>query len=115
MAMTQPNVLHGSFVRMTVIVGWNGLLYNENFKQVWNRPIPNGAIAIAHTHAANDIQEPSLKDASTAKKIKLPIYMISRGGIWKVTFEGIINRIDGYNWHKKVKAMLKMNPQTIIN
>jgi hypothetical protein len=53
--------------------------YNENFKQVWNRPIPNGAIAIAHTHAAHAIQKPSLYDASTAKKIKLTIYTISRG------------------------------------
>lgn len=81
----------------------------EKYKGVWNGPIPSGAIAIAHTHPANDIAQPSKNDISTAKKIRLPIYTISIGGIWKVTPDGAVYRIKGFNWHKEIKARCQKN------
>ena len=82
----------------------------EKHKQAWNRPIPHGAVAIAHTHAADDNAKPSANDILTAKRVQLPVYTISIGGIWKVTPDGTVYHIKAFNWHKEIKARCQKSP-----
>jgi hypothetical protein len=79
------------------------------YKQVWTLPIPSGAVAIAHTHPTIDSEKPSKTDALTAKKLNLPIYTISRSGVWKVTPSGFITRVKNRNWRKKIEARCTIN------
>jgi hypothetical protein len=81
----------------------------KNYKQVWNLPIPSGALAIAHTHPITESGRPSSQDISTAKRIKLTIYTISRGGIWKVTPNGSIIRIRGQIGYKQMAVRFPGN------
>lgn len=54
-------------------------------KEEWPRgkPLPPGTIAVAHTHPNTAGQEPSAGDQATASRIHLPIYTITRTGIYK--------------------------------
>jgi hypothetical protein len=85
----------------------------EKKKQVWNFPIPSGAIAIAHTHPTIRAEKPSLDDVSTAKKIKLPIYTISYRGIWKVTPDGVVTQTQNYKWRKEIKRIIREKGRSV--
>jgi hypothetical protein len=77
---------------------------DEKYLQRWTFTVPNGVVAIAHTHATSDIQKPSDHDIALAKKIDLPIYTICRAGIWKADEKGIVTKIKPANWFKEMKA-----------
>jgi proteasome lid subunit RPN8/RPN11 len=64
--------------------------YNQ---ESWNRSIPRNVVAQFHTHASDVDPRPSTKDLVFSKKVNIPLYTVSRKGIWKVTPEGKITRI----------------------
>ncbi|HSE39537.1 MAG TPA: hypothetical protein VLH08_02125 [Acidobacteriota bacterium] len=81
---------------------------DEKYKQVWNQLIPEGVVAIAHTHPTSDIQKPSDKDVALAKAIKLPVYTICKAGIFKASPDGAITRIQPRDWFKPLKEKQKL-------
>jgi RHS repeat-associated protein len=58
-------------------------------KEQWKGPVPKMAAGIAHTHPTRGIggsrggPRPSGGDEETAKKIKLPVYVVTEEGVWK--------------------------------
>ena len=79
--------------------------------QEWNRGLPSGALALAHTHPTRDIQKPSKHDIALAKRINIPVYTICRGGIWKATPGGAIIKILPLNWFKEMKANKRLKAE----
>lgn len=58
---------------------------------MWAGPIPDGAIAIAHTHP-NWLPRPSTVDIKTARTVKMPVYVITRMQVWE-TAAGVVFRV----------------------
>ena len=50
----------------------------------WTAPIPEGVIAIAHTHP-NAMPRPSRMDSQTAMRSKIPVYVVTRTRITKTS------------------------------
>lgn len=84
---------------------------DEKSMQVWNRGLPSGAVALAHTHPNKDIQRPSKHDIALAKRINIPVYTICRGGVWKATPDGVITKILPLNWFKEMKANKRLKAE----
>jgi len=64
----------------------------------WKGPVPPGAVAIVHTHPAVVDPKPSAQDVNTARGLGLPVYTVSRSGIWKVVPGGSIVAVDDRRW-----------------
>lgn len=77
---------------------------DQKRKHVWSQIVPDGVIAVAHTHPTRDIQKPSDQDISLAKTIKLPVYTICKGGIFKTDADGLITQIQPKDWYKPLKT-----------
>src|SRR3990172_1688315 len=58
-------------------------------KQEWDGPLPHQAVALAHTHPDHLDPKPSEQDGSVARKIQIPLYTLTRKGIWKVTANSV--------------------------
>jgi len=57
-------------------------------KETWKGPVPDGAVAIIHTHPSSKSERPSpddhdLADGKQSKSIRMPVYVLHRNGIWK--------------------------------
>lgn len=65
----------------------------------WKGKVPSNVIALAHTHRKNP--KPSQKDTLVAKKLNIPIYTISRSGIWKVAADGTLTMVANQHWHDR--------------
>ncbi len=65
--------------------------------------MPSGTVAIAHTHPENSA-EPSYDDISTAKRLQLPVYVVTRRAIWTIDPlpQVQITKIAGVNWWSAV-------------
>jgi proteasome lid subunit RPN8/RPN11 len=50
----------------------------------WNAAVPQGTIAIAHTHP-NTLPRPSTNDIRTAMQANLPVYVVTRTKITKTS------------------------------
>lgn len=50
--------------------------------------IPSGTVAIVHTHP-NDLPNPSPGDAALARKLNLPVYVLTRRSITRTTGRGM--------------------------
>lgn len=61
----------------------------------WKDKIAYGKddLAIVHTHPNASSDKPSANDAEAAKKIKKPIYVTSRTGLWVVTPDGKVSQV----------------------
>ncbi len=59
---------------------------------MWVGPFPEGTVAIAHTHPAWR-PKPSTVDVATARKVKLPVYVVTRTQVWK-TIAGVAFRVE---------------------
>lgn len=72
----------------------------ESFRGV----IPPGTVAIVHTHP-NGIPRPSRADVAEAKRIGLPIYVLSRIDIWAVnSADGAeVPLVERKNWIAKAR------------
>lgn len=64
----------------------------------WLGPIPADAIAIVHTHPLGVDPRPSPQDVKTARRIGMPVYTVSRVGIWKAGPDGLIVAVDDERW-----------------
>ncbi|MFI5120431.1 MAG: hypothetical protein ACHQM4_08465 [Thermoanaerobaculia bacterium] len=64
----------------------------------WTGPIPADAVAIVHTHPVVVDPRPSPQDIETARRVGVPIYTVSRAGIWKVEPDGSIAAVDDKRW-----------------
>ena len=58
----------------------------ETGKEIWKGPIPDGAVAVIHTHPTNKSERPSDKDHDLADgkqfgDIRMPVYVLHRNGI----------------------------------
>jgi len=61
--------------------------------------IPAGTVAIAHTHPLQADQHPSGGDIALAKKIGLPIYVVTRRNLYVVDSSGVvIELLTRTNW-----------------
>ena len=77
----------------------------EREKNTWrNGEIPAQTVAIAHTHPQKVDPKPSSHDVSLARRLNLPIYTISRKGIWKVPPAGTIQQEASPHWHKALES-----------
>src|SRR3954470_5109316 len=66
--------------------------------------IPAGTVALAHTHPWQSDQHPSLGDIEQAKKIKLPIYVVTRWNLFVVDASGeVITLFARTDWTRSIK------------
>lgn len=64
----------------------------------WKGPVPAGAVAIVHTHPAAVDPKPSERDRETAGRLGVPVYTVSRSGIWKAAPDGSIVPVEDARW-----------------
>jgi hypothetical protein len=56
----------------------------------WRGPVPDGALAIVHTHPRQSDPRPSSADAALARRLGLPVYALSSRGFWVARADGRI-------------------------
>jgi hypothetical protein len=82
----------------------------ETNKEIWKGPVPDGAVAIVHTHPTGTSQQPSSGDRDLAtgkqsKNIKMPVYVLHKNGIWKADPGGGKDiRVRDYRWVDEFKS-----------
>ena len=59
-------------------------------KASWSGPPPAGALAIVHTHPIHADPRPSSGDAALARRLGLPVYTLTRNGLWEARPDGTI-------------------------
>ena len=64
----------------------------------WDGPVPAGAVAIVHTHPSMVDPKPSEQDIATARRLRVPVYTISRSGIWKAVPDGSVVPVEDSAW-----------------
>jgi hypothetical protein len=64
----------------------------------WKGPVPADAVAIVHTHPAVVDPRPSPQDLESARRVGVPIYTVSRAGIWKAEPDGSVVTVDDRRW-----------------
>jgi proteasome lid subunit RPN8/RPN11 len=64
----------------------------------WKGAVPPGAVAIVHTHPAVVDPKPSEQDVETARRLRVPVYAVSRSGIWKAVPDGSIVAVEDSRW-----------------
>ncbi|HET6266564.1 MAG TPA: hypothetical protein VFG11_02520 [Acidobacteriota bacterium] len=72
----------------------------ESVREEWKGALPGNAIALVHTHPNFADPKPSRGDIKAARQIRLPIYTVSRSGIWMVTPDGRIVLLLGERWYE---------------
>jgi hypothetical protein len=91
---------------LLVLWPWSG----ERRRATWRGPPPEGAVAQIHTHGMGQQAEPSVRgttnDHEAARACDLPVYVLSRDAIWKVTPEPLVEsenpvRVVEGTWWKK--------------
>lgn len=82
-------------------VRWNKTPERDTIS--WHGTVPEKVIALAHTHPQKVDPKPSREDGLVAARLKIPVYTISRKGIWKVTPAGEIVQEAGLLWYKEIK------------
>lgn len=70
----------------------------------WEGSIPAAAVAIAHTHPTRVDPKPSQQDAETARRLGVPVYTVSRSGIWKAMPDGSIVPVRDSDWWSACRA-----------
>ena len=68
----------------------------------WRGSIPGHVIAQVHIHPRNFDPKPSKNDMRIAFRIKAPIYVISKDGIWSVNPKGHYKREAFLGWFEKM-------------
>ena len=64
----------------------------------WRGPVPADAVAIVHTHPTAIDPKPSGQDVETARQLRVPVYTVSRSGIWKAAPDGSVVAVDDARW-----------------
>jgi hypothetical protein len=81
----------------------------EAGKERWKGSVPQGAVAVIHTHPTAKSERPSpgdhdLADGKQDSRIRMPVYVLHRNGIWKAvpSAKEPIQMRD-YHWLKEFK------------
>jgi hypothetical protein len=64
----------------------------------WSGRVPGSAVAIVHTHPNVVDPKPSFQDIETARRLGLPVYTVSRAGIWKARPDGLVVAVFDARW-----------------
>lgn len=72
-------------------------------KIFWTKALPSNIMALVHTHPRNMDPRPSKQDQLESQKLNVPIFTLTRKGIWSVTPDGIIRQHANAEWFKNVK------------
>ena len=70
----------------------------------WKGPVPAGAVAIVHTHPAVVDPRPSSRDIETARRLGVPVYTVSRAGIWKAGPDGHVVAVGDKDWWRGCRS-----------
>lgn len=70
----------------------------------WKGPVPADAVAIVHTHPAVVDPRPSSQDLETAHRVGVPVYTVSRAGIWKAEPDGRVVAVDDKDWWRSCRS-----------
>jgi hypothetical protein len=63
--------------------------------------LPDRLIAQAHTHGDHLDPKPSLQDISISQRLKIPVYILSRKGVWRAIPDGSVTLELGPSWFRK--------------
>ncbi len=61
-------------------------------RSTWHGSTPPGAVAIVHTHPLHVDARPSPGDTALAQRLRLPVYTLTRQGLWEAHADGTISR-----------------------
>jgi hypothetical protein len=53
---------------------------NEWHRTTWSGAIPNGTVAVIHTHPRN-MPDPSTHDTAEARRLNIPVIVVTRGSV----------------------------------
>jgi hypothetical protein len=76
----------------------------EHRAATWKYEVPEGVIALIHTHPALTDPKPSRQDVRVAKQIKASVYTLSAFGIWRAAPNGTITQEAGQDWHRPLQT-----------
>ena len=86
-------------VRAPAGIAWRAWPWDRRYLESrWVGPTPPGALAIVHTHPAIVDPRPSVTDRATAGRLGVPVYTVSRTGIWKAEPGGAVTRVGDEHW-----------------
>ena len=94
-------VLEGDAVGVRWLAWPDGHRY---LRAYWKGPVPMNAVAIVHTHPSAVDPKPSEQDIETARRLGLPVYTVSRRGIWKAVPDGPVARVDDADWWRGCRS-----------
>lgn len=66
----------------------------------WNGPLPEGVLGIMHSHPRS-APKPSTQDRAEASRLKLPIYVVSRGALCVTGVVGEVHCADRVPWVRR--------------
>lgn len=74
---------------------------NRGFsKASWLGPVPEGVVAVIHTHPARS-PRPSMQDRAEAVRLELPFYVVSRGALCLSDAQGEVQCAGSVPWHRR--------------
>ncbi|MBK9375490.1 MAG: hypothetical protein IPN03_17655 [Holophagales bacterium] len=71
---------------------------SQRKSHAWKRPLPAGAAALLHTHPASENPRPSVRDRDVARRIRMPVYAISRWAIYRADPDGTVSPVASPCW-----------------
>lgn len=71
---------------------------SQRKSHAWKRPLPAGAVALLHTHPASESPRPSVRDRDVARRIRMPVYAISRWAIYRADPDGTVSPVASPCW-----------------
>jgi hypothetical protein len=68
--------------------------HSANFRsEHYEGRVPAGTVAIAHTHPPQAGERPSRGDIEQAKKIGMPVYVVTRWNVWVADAHGDVREV----------------------
>ncbi len=71
-------------------------------EETWHGLIPQDAVGQAHTHPSGTDPRPSGNDVAVARRLGMPVYTVSRSGIWMASPEGEIRQLADSHWYQSL-------------
>jgi|GEM_PF-5665368 len=92
---------------------------SQRRSHAWRRPLPPGAVALLHTHPASENPRPSARDRDVARRIRMPVYTISRWAIYRADPDGTVSPVASPCWTPTIdwafaKRLLTVSPELAL-
>ena len=71
---------------------------SQRKRHFWSGPLPGGTVALLHTHPATENPRPSVRDREVVRRLRLPVYTISRWGIYRADPDGTVSPVASPCW-----------------